>query len=104
MVERALRARLQQTYIKGKSKKTSLLCLPLGQSWSCLQTLMGFPGGTVVNNPPATAGDASLFPELGRSLEKKMATQSSNVAWEIPWTEKPGGLQSMGRKESDMTE
>ena len=30
------------------------------------------------------------------SLEKKMATHSSILAWEIPWTEKPSGLQSMG--------
>ena len=37
-------------------------------------------------------------------LEKEMATHSSILAWKIPWTEKPGGLQSMGRKESDMTE
>ena len=28
-------------------------------------------------------------------LEKEMATHSSNLAWEIPWTEEPGGLQSM---------
>ena len=35
---------------------------------------------------------------LGRedSLEKEMATHSSTLAWEIPWTEEPGGLQSMG--------
>ena len=37
-------------------------------------------------------------------LEQEMATHSSIVAWKTPWTEKPGGLQSMGRKESDMTE
>ena len=37
-------------------------------------------------------------------LEKEMATQSSTLAWEIPWTEKPGRIQSMGCKESDMTE
>ena len=30
------------------------------------------------------------------ALEKKMATHSSILAWEIPWTEEPGGLQSMG--------
>ena len=30
------------------------------------------------------------------SLEKGMATQSSTIAWRIPWTEEPGGLQSMG--------
>ena len=29
-------------------------------------------------------------------LEKEMATHSSTLAWKIPWTEKPGGLQSMG--------
>ena len=33
-----------------------------------------------------------------------MATQSSILAWKIPWTEEPGGLQSMGCKESDTTE
>ena len=36
-------------------------------------------------------------------LEKGMATHSSILAWRIPWTEKTGGLQSLGRKESDMT-
>ena len=36
-------------------------------------------------------------------LEKGMATHSSILAWRIPWTEEPGGLQSMGHKESDMT-
>ena len=37
-------------------------------------------------------------------LEKGMATYSSILAWEIPWPEDPGGLQSMGRKELDMTQ
>ena len=35
------------------------------------------------------------------ALEKEMATHSSILAWEIPWTEEPGGLQSWGYKESD---
>ena len=56
----------------------------------------GFPGGSVVKNPPANAGDAGSIPGLGRSLEKEMATQSSLLATEITWTEEPGGLQSMG--------
>ena len=34
-------------------------------------------------------------------LEKEMATHSSILAWKIPWTEKPGRLQSMGSQESD---
>ena len=33
-------------------------------------------------------------------LEKEMAAHSSILAWEIPWTEEPGGLQSMGLQES----
>ena len=37
-------------------------------------------------------------------LKKGMATHSRILAWRIPWTEEPGGLQSMGRKESDATE
>jgi len=44
---------------------------------------------------PADAGDAGdvgLIPGLGRSLEEEMATHSSILAWEIPWTEEPGEL------------
>ena len=37
-------------------------------------------------------------------LEKEMANHSSILAWKIPWTEEPGGLQSMGCKESGTTE
>ena len=37
-------------------------------------------------------------------LEKEMVTHSSILAWKIPWMEEPGGLQSMGHKESDTTE
>ena len=37
-------------------------------------------------------------------LEKEMATHLSILAWRIPWTEEPGGLQSMGSQESDTTE
>ena len=36
-------------------------------------------------------------------LEKEMATHSSTLVWEIPWTEEPGGVQSMGSQELDMT-
>ena len=42
---------------------------------------------------------------LGREdpLEKEMATHSSNLAWRIPWTEEPGGLQLVGSQELDTT-
>ena len=40
----------------------------------------------------------TLVQSLGQEdlLEKEMVTHSSTLAWKIPWTEKPGGLQSMG--------
>ena len=59
----------------------------------------GFPGGAVVKNLPANAGDAGhlgLIPGTGTSLEEGMATHSSVPAWRIPWTEEPDGLWSMG--------
>ena len=37
-------------------------------------------------------------------MEKAMATHSSTLAWRIPWMEEPGGLQSRGHEESDMTD
>ena len=52
----------------------------------------------MVKNPPANeeaAGDDGSNPGSGRSLEKEMATHSSTLAWEIPRTEEPGGLESM---------
>ena len=56
---------------------------------------VGFPGGSVVQNPSANEGDMGWIPGWERSLEEEMATHSSNLTWEIPWTEEPGGLQSM---------
>ena len=49
----------------------------------------------VYNLSPMQKGLASI-PGLVRPLEKEMATHSSILAWRIPWTEEPGGLQSMG--------
>ena len=70
-----------------------------------VNTYRGFPGGSVVKRPPANAGDTGSIPGSEGSLEKEMATHSSILAWRIPWTEEPGGLQSMGsQKESDMTQ
>ena len=57
----------------------------------------------MVKHLPASAGDADSIPESGRSLEKKMATHSSTFAWEVPRTEKPGGLRVHGVAESGTT-
>ena len=62
--------------------------------------MRGFPGGSLVKNLPANAGDVGLILGLEDSLEKGMATHSSILAWEIPWTEEPGGLQSKGLQKS----
>ena len=51
-----------------------------------------FPGGSVVKNPPAKAGDEGLSLDWEDLLEEEIATHSSILAWEIPWTEAPGGL------------
>ena len=52
----------------------------------------------VVKKPTVNTGDvrdAGLIPGLGRSSGEGIATHSSILAWRIPWTEKPGGLQSI---------
>ena len=55
----------------------------------------------VVKNPPANVGNAGSIPTNSDTgwedpLEEDMATQSNSLAWRIPWTEEPGGLQSRG--------
>jgi len=59
-------------------------------------TSLGFPSGAVVRYhlPMQETRVQSLGQE--DPLEKEIATHSSILAWEIPWTEEPGGLQSMG--------
>ena len=58
----------------------------------------------MVRNLPAM--QETRVQSLGQEdpLEKGMATYSSVLAWRIPWTEEPGGLQSMGHKEWGTTE
>ena len=56
----------------------------------------GFPNGSAVKNPPAM--QETQVRSLGQEdpLEKGMATRSSILAWEIPWTVEPGGPQPVG--------
>ena len=58
----------------------------------------------MVKNQPAL--QKTQVPFLGQEdpLEEEMVTYSSILAWRIPWTEEPGGLQSQGLKELRMTE
>ena len=50
----------------------------------------------MVKDLPANAGDMGSIPESEDPLEKDVTTHSSILAWEIPWMEDPGGLQSIG--------
>ena len=56
-------------------------------------SVLGFPGGSVVKNAPA--GGMGLIP-ASRSPGEGNATHSNILAWRIPGTEEPGGLQSIG--------
>ena len=56
----------------------------------------GFPAGSVVKNPPVSAGDPDSIPESGRCPGEGMATHSRILAWRISWTEELGRLQSTG--------
>ena len=82
-------------------------CKPLGNSQhlKCcnsvqfldiiLRKCKGFPGSTVIKNPQETqeTRDQSLGQE--DPLEEEVVTHSNILAWRIPWTEEPGGLQSI---------
>ena len=79
-----------QSNLTGSLLGTHASVLPLG--------LLGFPSGSGVKNPPANAGDeedVGFILGLGRSPEEETATHSSILAWEIPWTEEPGGSQGL---------
>ena len=60
---------------------------------------LGFQGGTLVKNLPANAGKAEIqVQSLGQEapLEEEVTARFSILAWRIPWTEEPSGLQSRG--------
>ena len=61
-----------------------------------LDILLFLFGTSVIKNLPASTGDLGSIPGLEDPLEKEMATHSSILAWEILWTEEPGGLQCIG--------
>ena len=64
-----------------------------------MQSIMehrGFPGGSDSEESACNVGDLSSISGSGRSpVEKEIATHSSILAWRSPWTEEPGGLQTM---------
>ena len=59
-------------------------------------TYLGFPRDSDGKGSACSAGDVGSVSQSGRAPGKGMATHSSVLAWEIPWTEETGGLQNMG--------
>ena len=68
---------------------TRTLLIELGLTW-----VMGFPGGTVVKNPPANAGDIKhrFDPWVGKIL-----------GWKIPWIEEPGRLHGVTKSKTGLS-
>ena len=58
--------------------------------------LCGLPCGSDSKGSACSSGDLGSISGWKDPLEKRMATHSSILAWRIPWTEEPGGLQSLG--------
>ena len=74
----------------------------VGHDWSDLAAaagavlLLAFPGGSDGKQSACNVGHLGSIPVLGRSPGMGMATHFGILAWRIPWTEDPGGLQSTG--------
>ena len=64
---------------------------------------MGFPHSSVGKESDCNAGDTGSIPGLERFPGEGNGNPHSILAWKIPWTEEPDGLQSMRSQESDMT-
>ena len=69
---------------------------PLSYMPYLCQSQIGFPGSSDGKESTRSAGDPGSILGWENPLEKGMATNCSILAWEVPWTEEPGGLQSMG--------
>ena len=79
-----------------KKYRISLLCDIYVFPNTFYEYNLGFPGGSDGKESACNEGDLGSIPGLGKSLEKERATHPSILAWRIPWTEKPGRLQSLG--------
>ena len=82
------------SYSRGSSQ-------PRDQNHISYVSVLGFLVAQSITNLPAMQDTWVRFLGQEDPLEKEMANHSSILAWRIPWTEKPGRLQSMGSQESD---
>ena len=72
------------------------LCWEAEFYWVVAADPVGFPGGRELICQAGDAGDPDFIPGSGRSPGEGNGNHSSILVWEIPWTEEPGGPQSMG--------
>ena len=93
-------SRIHYDHVQGRrhglkqDRKGISLFLPEGQD---RMGRKAFAGSIVTHQVPGLCGFApGKIPPLQSCLEKAMAPHSSTLAWQIPWTEEPGSLQSMG--------
>ena len=95
LCEKHYKAITVQYYIADCVSWTPRLCVGLTNK---LDSFIGrgFPGGQMVKNLPTM--QEIQVQSLGQedALEKGLTTHSSTLAWRIPWTEEPGGLQFIG--------
>ena len=77
-------------------KQKQTLAIVYTHTHTHTHTHTGLPSGSVVKSPPTM--QQMRVQSLGweDTLEKEITTHYNILAWEIPWTEEPGGLQSMG--------
>ena len=76
------------------------ICIIMADLHCCMAETKGFPGNSAIKNPLAM--QETRVPSSGQEdlLEEGRATHSGILACRIPWTERPGGLQSMGSQKN----
>ena len=79
--------------------KLSLKCY-FSSAFTICKPVQALPRWLSSKESACSAGDTGLIPELGRFSGEEVATLSSILAWEIPCTEEPGRLQSMGQNQA----
>ena len=84
------------SWVAGLGEAKDIIIVLWASSSVLLPFTRGFPGGSVVKNPPANAGDTGSIPGSGRSPGEGNGNPLQYSCLEIPWTEEPGGLLSMG--------
>ena len=88
-----------QTLLPSPAMKETLLLFlgwedPLEKEQLSTPVFLDFPGGSDSKEFACNVADLGSIAGLGSPLEEDMATHSSILAWRIPWTEQPGGLQA----------